>query len=284
MSRVVDRREIFSTDDEAGSITMENGFSITGKRIVVTGGTAGIGRAVAAHFAAEDARVVITGRRASGAEIAAVCGAEFVAMDVTDDISVRSAMATAAEHLGGIDVLVLNAGIDLATGTLDDLDLDAFRRVLDVNLGGVVRGMAFGIPHMGPGGSVIATSSPAGKVTAAGTGAYSASKAAVDSIVRTAAIELGPKGIRVNGIRPGIVESEMTDGSTGDPAMLVTLTVNGAHRRADEIVGVFHFLASDASAPLTGGIVDADDGIGAGLSGQLLERAFGAPAPNDARR
>jgi len=248
-------------------------FTVEGKRVVITGGTAGIGRAVAADLSAAGAAVVITGRRDDGARIAAELGATFVRMDVSDDASVDDGMRQAAGHLGGIDVLVLNAGIDLAVGMLAEADLDAFRRVIDVNLGGVVRGLRFGLPHMGRGGSVIVTSSAAAGVTAAGIAAYSASKTAVESIVRTAAIELGPRGIRVNGIRPGIVESEMGGGATPEADVITMLTVGGTFRRAAEIAPVYRFLASDASALLTGGVVAADDGITAGLSTTLMERA-----------
>ncbi len=258
---------------------MSEPLSVAGKRIVITGGTSGIGLAVAEHLVASGARVVITGRRSGGDRVAADVGASFVPMDVTDDASVRDGMERAVEHLGGLDVAILNAGIDLPIGMLEEVDLDAFRTVIDVNLVGVVRGLRFSLPHMSDGGSVIVTSSPAAHVTTAGVAAYSSSKAAVDSIVRTAAIELGPRGIRVNGVRPGIVESEMSGGSTGDGGLITMLTVGGTFRAAAEIAPVYRFLASDASRLLTGGVVDADDGIGAGLSVALVTRAMGDGTP-----
>ncbi|MCC6222510.1 MAG: SDR family oxidoreductase [Thermoleophilia bacterium] len=254
-------------------------FSIAGRRAVITGGTAGIGLGVARHFVRASASVVITGRRATGGGIAASIGASFVPMDVRDDASVCDGMAAAARLLGGIDILVLNAGLDEQTGTVAALDLDAVRRVLDVNLGGVVRGLRYGTQHMGPGGSIVVTSSPAGRLTAPGLTAYSASKAAVDSVVRTAALELGVKGIRVNAVLPGIIASEMEGGATGDAAWIAELTVSGAVRPPEDVAGVFHFLASDAACAVTGAAVPADDGITAGLGARLLERAFGPARP-----
>ncbi len=254
-------------------------FSISGMRTVITGGTAGIGLGVAEYFVASGARVVITGRRDDGQDVAMGIGARFVTMDVTDTASVDAGTTAAAERLGGgIDALILNAGIDLPTGPVDDLDLEAFERVIDVNLLGVTRGLAAGLEHMGPGSTVIVTSSPAGRVTSPGMAAYSASKAAVDMLVRAASIDLGPRGIRVNAVLPGIVESEMAGGSTGDGSAIRMFTQSGIMRRADEMGGTYRFLASSASAPLTGATVQADDGISAGPSLALMEAAFGDPS------
>jgi NAD(P)-dependent dehydrogenase (short-subunit alcohol dehydrogenase family) len=259
-----------ATDERTGS------FSISGMRTVITGGTAGIGLGVAEYFVASAARVVITGRRDNGQDVAMSIGARFVTMDVTDTTSVDAGMTAAADYLGGgIDSLILNAGIDLPTGPVDDLDLEAFERVIDVNLLGVTRGLAAGLRHMGPGSTVIVTSSPAGRVTSPGMAAYSASKAATDMLVRVASIDLGVKGIRVNAVLPGIVESEMSGGSTGDGSAIRMFTQTGVIRRADEMGGVYRFLASSASAPLTGATVQADDGISAGPSIALMEAAFG---------
>jgi NAD(P)-dependent dehydrogenase (short-subunit alcohol dehydrogenase family) len=251
-------------------------FSVRGRRTVVTGGTAGIGMGVAEHFVQAGAAVVITGRRPTGKAIAAGIGAAFVPMDVSDDDSVRDGFERAGDALGGgIDVLILNAGVDLDTGPIEALDLAAFRRVVDVNLVGVARGFRFGLAHMERGGAVIVTSSPAGRLTAPRMGAYSASKAGVDLLTRSAALELGPRGIRVNAVLPGIVESEMTGGATSDGEWIVTLTASGLMRQPREIGGVFQFLASDAGSVLTGATIEADDGISAGLSAGLLGSAFG---------
>jgi NAD(P)-dependent dehydrogenase (short-subunit alcohol dehydrogenase family) len=238
---------------------------------VIAGATAGIGLAVARHFVREGATVVITGRRAEGPAIAAEAGAAFVHMDVGVEGSVRAGMEASAAHLGGgFDVLILNAGISLEVGTVDGLDLDAFRKVIEVNFFGVVHGLHHGLPHMGRGGSIIVTSSPGSRITMPGLSAYSASKAAVDMLVRTSAIELARRGIRINAILPGNVASEMADGVTGDPEQVRILTVAGRIRSPDDLGPVYQFLASDASFPFSGAAVPADDGISAGYSAALV--------------
>ncbi|HTX47124.1 MAG TPA: SDR family NAD(P)-dependent oxidoreductase, partial [Solirubrobacteraceae bacterium] len=126
-------------------------FSIQGRRTVITGGTAGIGLGVARHFVSAGAKVVITGRRERGPERAESVGASFVSMDVRDDVSVERGLESAVRLLGGLDVLILNAGVARTCGPLERLDLDAFRDVFEVNVFGVMRGLRYGLPHMEPG-------------------------------------------------------------------------------------------------------------------------------------
>ncbi len=245
-------------------------FSVGGRRVVIVGGTAGIGLAVAGHLVVAGAHVTITGRRASGAEVAESIGAAFVATDVADGESVEAGFAEIIAAKPNIDCLVLNAGIDEHHGEIAEVDLATFQRVMDVNTMGVVRALAAGVGAMSQGGSVIVTSSPAGSVTTPGMGAYSASKAALDMLVRVWALELGPRGIRVNAVLPGIVRSEMSSESAPDTELIRRMTVNGIERRATEMGPVFQFLASDASGPLTGSLVGAHDGIPAGFSHEVL--------------
>lgn len=244
----------------------EHLFSIRGKRVLITGGTAGIGLGVARHFVEQGARVVICGRRAGGMEIASDIGAQFVQMDVQDPQAVADATRFSAEMLGAsIDVLILNAGVDLVVGTIDDFDLDAFRRLYETNLFGIVLCLKEACCYLVKGSSVIVTSSPAACIPAPGVSAYGSSKAALNHLTRVFAAELAAKGIRVNAVLPGIVKSEMS-GSTGSLESIRTLTLTGMVREPSEMGGTFQFLASAASGPVTGAILAADDGMSAGLS------------------
>lgn len=251
-------------------MTAADAFSVAGHRIVIVGGTAGIGWAVAVHLAEAGASVTITGRRNCSAE-AAGAALTFVPMDVGDVSSVARGFETVTAHASRIDCLVLNAGVDLGHGEIDNLDMAAFEQVFDVNTLGLVRALSCGVGAMTAGGSVIVTSSPAGSITTPGMAAYSASKAALDMLVRTWALELGPRQIRVNAVLPGIVESEMDAGSTAELEIIRRMTANGVARKAAEMGPVFQFLASPASAPLTGSLVGAHDGISVGYSAEVMQ-------------
>lgn len=243
-------------------------FSVRGCRIVVVGGTSGIGEAVAEYLTAAGADVTITGRRASGQATAERIGARFTTMDVADSQSVQAGFQELSA--APIDCLILNAGIKEEHGEISDLDLAVFERMIEVNTVGTARALAAGVGAMQSGGSVVVTSSPAGSITLPGLAAYSASKAALDMLVRTWALELGPRGIRVNAVLPGIVESEMAVASSTETETVRRMTANGVFRRAEEMGPVFQFLASDASATLTGSLVGAHDGISVGYSAEVM--------------
>jgi len=265
---------LFSTKKSTVSVTIvvADPFSVQDSTVVIVGGTAGIGLAVASHLVEAGASVIITGRRESGNDVAAEIGATFVQMDVTDGGSTTIAFASIATIFDRIDCLILNAGIDRFHGEIDDVDIPVFEQVFNTNTMGLVRSLAAGVNQMVAGGSIVVTSSPAGSIAAPGMAAYSASKAALDMLVRTWALELGPKQIRVNAVLPGIVESEMDSESTADLEAIRRMTANGVYRKAAEMGPVFQFLVSDASAPLTGSLVGAHDGISVGYSKEVLDR------------
>lgn len=255
-------------------------FSVSGRTILIVGGTAGIGLAVARYLAGVGAEVIVTGRRRAEVE-AEAARASYIAMDVTDPESVASGFAEVRRRWDRIDCLVLNAGVDRFHGEVDELDVEVVAQVIDVNTLGVVRAMAAGIDLVPDGGSVIVTSSPAGSVTTPGMAAYSASKAAIDMLVRTWALELGPRQVRVNAILPGIVESEMDSESTAELEVIRRMTATGVYRRAAEMGPIYQFLASPASTPLTGSLVGAHDGIPVGFSATVMEHLTADIEPSE---
>ena len=243
--------------------------SLEGKVALVTGGTGGIGLAVARSFVDAGARVTITGRRSAGESVAASIGARFDQCDATNEAEVISCFDTVEAQVGKIDVLVVNAGIALDEESIESLSSDDMQQIIDVNLKGVFLALKYGPAHINDGGSIITTGSVAGSgTTNAGSAAYSASKAGVAYLTRTSAIELAPRGIRCNTICPALIAGTgmMTEDDGGDEArLLASLTALGRMGRIDEVVGAYNFLASDAATFITGQELRVDGGMTAGI-------------------
>lgn len=258
---------------------MSSLFSVDKQSVAIIGGTSGIGLGIARHLAQEGARVIITGRRSEGAELAGAVNARFVQMDIACEDSITAAAAQIADAVGGaLNGLVLNAGIEPEAGPCQHMDLSALRHTFEVNLFGIAATLKAALPLMAAGSSIVATSSPAASVYIAGMGAYSASKAALQALIKTAAIELGPQGIRINGFLPGIVPTEMSlaqDAAGGELDKIRAMNQTGKVRQPEEMGPIVQFLLSPASGPVTGTILGADDGLTAGLSNELLDKAFG---------
>jgi NAD(P)-dependent dehydrogenase (short-subunit alcohol dehydrogenase family) len=246
---------------------------LEGKRAIVTGAGSGMGRAAALRFAAEGARVGLidmdeTAAGAVAAEIEAAGGEALVLRaDVRNEDDVATAIERAASAWGGLDVIVANAGVQLAgqDDRADRLELEVWQRTIDINLTGVFLTCKHGIRALlaGGGGAVVCTCSPTGQYgVAPGYDAYSASKAGVYGLVRVMAADYAQEGIRVNGVIPGYTNTPMTNWVT--PADRETLLRGIPLNRPgepEEVAAVMAFLASDDTPYVTGAVWAADGGM-----------------------
>jgi NAD(P)-dependent dehydrogenase (short-subunit alcohol dehydrogenase family) len=253
-------------------------FELTGKVAVVTGAASGIGRAVAERFTAAGATVVLADL-ADATELAASLGGRYVRTDVAREQEVEALMASAAEIRGSIDVCVNNAGITVDETPLPETTRDELQRAIDVNVAGVLFGLKHAPGHMTTGGAIVNTASLAALVGFPAYGSYAASKAAIVSLTRTAAIELGEAGIRVNCICPSSVDTpmlaaqpagELEAAATARAAPLATII------SPEQAAALIHFLAADDCPVISGQAINIDGGISAGISvGMLTALAAG---------
>jgi NAD(P)-dependent dehydrogenase (short-subunit alcohol dehydrogenase family) len=257
---------------------------LEGKVAVVTGGAAGIGRAMVERFAAEGARVVIADIDAgAGTELASALGedAAFVPTDVTDADQVQALVDAAVERFGGLHVMVNNAGVGGAMTRFLHDDLADFHRIVDVNLLGMLVGSQRAARHMKGhgGGSIVNISSTAGINAGAGLIAYRATKAAVIHASRTIAIEVAQYGIRVNCIVPGQIATAMNEGSYDlDRVMELTQPLPRAGR-PDDVAEAALFLAGDRSAQITGVVLPVDGGTTTGPPAAQLKILLAGTTP-----
>lgn len=245
---------------------------LAGKTALVTGGAAGIGRAVADRFGREGARVVYADRdaeRAAAAVQEAPFEARAVAMDVSDEESVAAAFDALARDGWAPDVVVSNAGVQLfgQDAPVADLDLDVWRRTIDINLTGAFLVLKYAVRTMLEigGGSIILTGSP---TAVRGEGwdftAYSTSKAGVHGLGRTVAAAYAQRGIRVNTVGPAYTETGLVQTITDDDearAAIIGRIPMGRAGRPEDLEGVMVFLAGDESAFATGALFAVDGGM-----------------------
>ena len=255
--------------------------SPAGRVVLVTGGSRGIGLACARRFQALGAKVAVTYRTAPPADLEGPRRTESgqtaagppttallaVACDVTDPAQVEAAFATVEERLGSVEVLVANAGI-----TKDMLLLrmkeEAWSEVIDTNLTGVYRTVrrALGSMVRAHGGRIIVVSSVVGFLGSAGQVNYAAAKAGLVGLARSLAREVGSRGITVNVVAPGMVDTDMI-ATLGDQRVeqLRSMVPLGRAATPDEVAGVVVFLSSDDAAYVTGAVLPVDGGLAMGL-------------------
>ncbi len=249
-------------------------FSLTGKVALVTGGASGIGKATCRRFAAAGAEVVVADVQ-DGSAVAAETGGRYVRADVSDESQVKALVQAAAEARGRIDICVNNAGV-FAEADIVDTSVELMERMFRVNTLGVFFGMKHAVAHMPPGGAIVNTASIAAVVGAPGIVAYATAKTAVLALTRVAALEFGPKGIRVNCICPASVDTPMlaAQDNAADEAAVSALTAPlGRIIEPEEVAALIHFLAADDCPIISGQAVIIDGGAQAGFSEALWNSA-----------
>jgi sorbose reductase len=252
------------------SVNVEGLFELHGKNALVTGASSGIGKQVALAYAQAGAAVAIAGRRREpletvAAEIVASGGrAVAITCDVTRPELVSAMLNRADEELGGIDIAVCNAGI-IAFESLMDMSLEEFLHIQNTNVNGVfltAQAAAKAMLARQRAGTIITTASMSGHIvnTPQQVGHYCASKAAVIHLTKAMAVEFAPHNIRVNSVSPGYIRTELVEPYAEYHALWEPKIPLGRLGRPEELVGIYLFLASDASSYMTGSDIVIDGG------------------------
>src|SRR6266567_5202566 len=250
---------------------MENEFA--NKVVVVTGATSGIGRAVARRFASEKANVVAVGRNAKALnkvvrEIESAGGqSQLTSADVTNESDAQRIVVRAIDRFGRLDVLV-NAAGHISSGTVETTDLLSWDAMINVNLRSIFYLMQLATPHLiTTKGNIVNVSSVTGLRSFPGVLAYCVSKAGMDQLTRCAALELAPKGVRVNAVNPGVVVTEIHKRggmNEEDYAKFLehskTTHPLGRVGEAGEVADLVFYLASNRAAWITGATYQIDGG------------------------
>ena len=244
--------------------------SLKSKRALVTGGSRGIGAAIVKRFASEGAHVAFTyssspDRAEDVAKSARALGVKALAVqaDSADADAVLAAVEHTAAELGGIDILVNNAGVAIV-GPLEEFKLSDFDRTFAINVRAVFVATQAAIKHMKEGGRIINIGSTnAERMPFAGGGVYAMSKSALQGLVQGLARDLGPRGITINNVQPGPVDTDMNPATGEFAEMLKGFMAIPRYGQADEIAGMVAYLAGPEAAYVTGANLMIDGGFSA---------------------
>lgn len=239
---------------------------LKGKVALVTGAASGIGRAITERFLEEDACVVAgdidSGALANLSQLASDQHLVTALCDVTREIDIENLASLATKHFGGLDIVVANAGAG-TYGLLTEHPLDEWKRIIDLCLTGVFITLKHGGAAIRDNGSMITIASLNAIQPSKGMAAYCAAKAGVAMLTRVAAMELGDRGVRVNTIAPGLVETNATSGFFAIPEVVHEFEENaplGRYATPKEIASVAAFLASDESSYIDASFLSVDGG------------------------
>lgn len=238
-----------------------------GKSILVTGGTAGIGRAIVEAFVAEGGQVLFTGRNAEAGEtVAKATGARFLRADASVEADIKASVAATVDAFGKLDIAINNAGVEGHMAPVTEQTIENYRHTFDVNVLGVLLAMKHEIPELikAGGGAIVNLSSIAGEIGMPGASVYIASKHAVNGLTRTAALEVAKLGIRVNAVSPGAIQTAMFERFTGgDEAIQQGFAASHPVGRAGapaEVAQAVLYLSSDGAKFTTGITLQVDGG------------------------
>ncbi|MCX5328792.1 SDR family NAD(P)-dependent oxidoreductase [Streptomyces sp. NBC_00140] len=241
---------------------------LIGKTAVITGGTRGLGRAIAERYLQEGARVVCAARNPYDIKEVldlAPDRSAYIPVDVTSDGSVEALMARTTELFGGLDILVANAGVS-RDGRVDRLAVDDWQDMVATNLTGVFLCTRAAVPYLerSPAGRIVNVSSSMATRVAVGASGYCATKAAVEMFTRVSAIELAPRGILVNSLAPGILDEGMGQHLTANDRVwsrYKTRLALGRPGHADEAADAAVFLAGPESSYVNGHVLEVNGGL-----------------------
>ncbi|MCK6209585.1 glucose 1-dehydrogenase [Georgenia sp. EYE_87] len=247
-------------------------MSFEGKVAIVTGGGSGLGEAIGKELAAKGVKVVLSDINAEAAERVAseISGAGGTASAIEQDTALKEdsekVVRYAVDTYGALHLAVNNAGIGGPQAPAGETDLEAWDKVIDINLNGVLYGMRYQIPEMLTAGAercaIVNMASIHGTVAAIGNGAYTAAKHGVVGITKNAAAEYGPQGLRINSVGPGYIMTPLLENNLSPEILqlLVTRHPLGRLGRAEEVSHLVCFLLSEEASFMTGGYYLVDGG------------------------